>query len=159
MRQCASADDTVTIRAVVDKSYDPTWGNINISAITLSDEAPSSASETLKTDQWNVNHTGGEISSLQCMIGGEMVDIPMCSGASATAWKINGRKVSLNVTDTDSDSIVYSGTLRDGDLDLGVTLSYSVSADDSLDIHATLKNNKNERADIDRASLQLGFNT
>lgn len=157
--QCASADDTVTIRAVVDKSYDPTWGNINISAITLSDEAPSSASETLKTDHWNVNHTGGEISSLQCMIGGEMVDIPMCSGASATTWKINGRKVSLNVTDTDGDSIVYSGTLRDGDLDLGVTLSYSVSADDSLDIHATLKNNKNERADIDRASLQLGFNT
>lgn len=158
--QCASPDDTVTIRAVVDKAYDPAWGNINISAITLSDEAPASAVETLKTDHWNVNHSGGEISSLQCMIGGEMTDIPVRPDSrGGVAWKINGRKVMMNAMDSDGDSLVYSGRLREGDLDLGVTLSYSISEDDSLDIRATLKNNKEERADINRASLQLGFNT
>lgn len=158
--QCADANDTVKIRAVVDKSYDPTWGNINISAITLSDEAPTTTSESLKTDHWNVVHSGGEISSLQCLIGGEMTDIPVRTDSrSGVAWKINGRRVNLNVMDTDGDALVYSGRLRDGDLDLGVTLSYSISEDDSLDIHATLKNNKEERADVDRASLQLGFNT
>ena len=157
----AGADDEVRVRAVVTKVYDDVWGNMNVSAITVSDEEPANLEETIKTDEWNINHSGGEISSLQAKIGGEMYNIPMRTDQySGFVWTLDGRKISMTATEQNEDgSLTYKGTYKQNGKDLTFTMHYSVNEEKQLVVTASVKNNQGEEVAIDQASIQVGFNT
>lgn len=157
----ASAKDKVKVRATVEKAYDKIWGNMNVSAITVSDEEPANLEETIKTDEWLINHTGGEIQSLQTKIGGEMYNIPMRSDQySGFTWTLDGKKIAMTATEQGEDgSITYKGTYKQDGKDLLFTMHYSVNEDKQLVVTASIKNNKGEEVAVDQASIQVGFNT
>ena len=157
----ASENDEVKVRATVIKAYDAVWGNMNVSAITVSDEEPANLEETIKTDEWIVNHSGGEIQSLQTKIGGEMYNIPMRSDQySGFTWTLDGKKIAMTATEQGEDgSLTYKGTYKQDGKDLLFTIHYSVNENNQLVVKASVKNNKGEEVAIDQASIQVGFNT
>ncbi len=159
--QTAKEDDVVKVRAVVTKVYDAQWGNMNVSAVTVSDEAPVNLDETIKTDNWEINFSGGEIQSLKTKISGEMYNIPVRTDKySGFAWTLNGTKVGLPfVEEQDDGSLVYTGNYKQNGQDLTFTMHYTVNEKEQLVVTASIKNNKDEDVDIEQASIQLGFNT
>lgn len=159
--QTAKEDDVVKVRAVVTKVYDAQWGNMNVSAVTVSDEAPVNLDETIKTENWEINFSGGEIQSLKTKIGGEMYNIPVRTDKySGFAWTLNGTKVGLPfVEEQDDGSLVYTGNYKQNGQDLTFTMHYTVNEKEQLVVTASIKNNKDEDVDIEQASIQLGFNT
>ena len=154
-------NDTVKVRATVTKVYDPTWGNMNVSAVTVSDEEPVNIEETIKTEDWEVNFSGGEIQSLKANIADEMYNIPVRTDQySGFAWTLDGAKVALPTAEQQADgSYVYSGRYLQNGKDLTFTMRYSVSEDGQLVVTASVRNNQDQETDIDQASIQLGFNT
>ncbi|WP_455683024.1 discoidin domain-containing protein, partial [Thomasclavelia sp.] len=154
-------DDLVKIRATVTKSYDTTWSNMNVSAITISDQAPINLEETIKTDNWIINHSGGEISELKSKIAGEMYNIPVRTDQySGFVWSLNGEKILLSsINEDDEGNIIYTGSYKKNNIDLTLTMKYSVNEQEQLVVNASIKNNKGEEIAIDQASIQIGFNT
>ena len=154
-------EDKVKIRITVDNVYDTSWGNINISAITFSDIKPVNVEETIKTDTWEIDHTGGQLQSLRAKIGGEMYDIPVRTDQyGGFSWYWNGQKVLMSSTEkADGGKIVYSGNVRREGQDLTFTLSYDVTEAGQMEISASVKNNTNETVAVDEAALSMGFNT
>lgn len=159
--QTVSAEDTVSLRVRVTKAYDAKWGNINLSAVTLSDIEPANTDETIHNENWVVDHTGGNINALKTRIGGEMYDIPVRNDQySGFGWRINGKRVSMNTVDADENGrIVYTGKYTANGADVAVNLEYKLNDEGQFIIEASLKNNKDEVQAIDQASLQMGFDT
>ena len=156
-----SEEDQVQIRVAVTRVYDASWGNMNVSAVTFSDTKPANVEETIKTDSWEIDHTGGQIQSLKARIGGEMYDIPMRTDQyGGFSWYWNGQKVLMSAAQKNEDGqTVYTGRYTGNGQDLTFTLSYSVTEGDQMAVSASVKNNKDEAADVDEASLRMGFNT
>ena len=154
-------NDTVKVRAVVTKTYDPTWGNMNVSAVTVSDEEPVNVEETIRTEDWEVNFSGGEIQSLKAEIAGEMYEIPMRTDRwSGFSWTLDGAKVALPTAEQQEDgSFLYSGRYLQNGKDLTFTMRYSVTEEGQLAVTASVKNNQDQEVSVDQASIQLGFNT
>ena len=154
-------DDLVKVRAIVTKGYDTTWSNMNVSAITISDQAPVNLEETIKTDNWIINHSGGEISELKSKIAGEMYNIPVRTDQySGFVWHLNGEKILLSsINEDDEGNIVYTGNYNKNNMDLTFAIKYSVNEQEQLVVSASIKNNKGEEIAIDQASIQIGFNT
>ena len=154
-------NDIVKIRAVVTKDYDETWSNMNVSAIAISDQAPVNLEETIKTDSWIVNHSGGEISELKSKIAGEMYNIPVRTDQySGFVWNLNGEKIFLSsINEDDKGNIIYTGNYKKDNKDLTFTMKYCVNEQEQLVVSASIKNNKGEEIAIDQASIQIGFNT
>ncbi len=159
--QTEREEDTVQIRVVTDEVYDASWGNINISAITLSDEKPVNLDETIHTDSWEIDHTGGQVCTLKTKIAGEMYEIPMRQDQySGFTWKWNGKKILMTAADkNESGRMTYQGTYKDNGQDLTFTMSYDVNDKDQMVVSASVKNNQNEEVDVDTASISLGFDT
>lgn len=153
--------DKVQVRAVVTKAYDSVWGNMNVSAVTVSDSEPVSMEESIKTEDWEINHTGGEIQSLKARIAGEMYNIPVRTDQyGGFAWKLDGKKIMMVSNDTQDDgSILYSGKYKADGKDLTFTMKYRVNEKKQLVVTASVKNNKEEEAEVNQASIQVGFNT
>ena len=63
------------MRVLISHGYDVNWGNMSIQAVTLSDTAPVSLDEKITTDEWEIDHTGGQIQSMKTLIDGEMYTI------------------------------------------------------------------------------------
>ena len=159
--QTAEESDVVKVRTTVSKVYDREWGNMNVSAVTVSDKAPVNLEETIKTDNWEIDYSGGELQSLKTKIGGEMYNIPIRTDQySGFVWTIDGRKVELPVLEEQADgSYTYSGSYRENGQDLTFTMHYDVNEKGQMVVTASMKNNKGETVEIDQASIQLGFNT
>ena len=157
----SQVNDEVKIRAIVTKGYDSTWANMNVSAITVSNEAPVNIDETIKTDNWIINHSGGEISELKTKIADEMYNIPVRQDQySGFVWTLNGEKVILSSVDEDDQgNKIYTGTYKNNGKNLTFTIGYSVNELDQMVVSAAIKNNLDEESKIDQASIQLGFNT
>ena len=155
-------DDEVEIRALISHGYDKDWGNMTIQAITLSDTAPLAGNEKIETDEWEIDHTGGQIQSLKAKIAGEMYTIPVRTDErGGFMWVYNGTRVPLEAGDVDEDGNVNSYTARyqqDGQ-DLTFTMQYSVNEEQQMVVTASVTNNKDTEQPVDQLSLNLGFNT
>ena len=82
------------MRVLISHGYDVNWGNMSIQAVTLSDTAPVSLDEKITTDEWEIDHTGGQIQSMKTLIDGEMYTIPMrTDDRGGFIWKYNGRRL------------------------------------------------------------------
>ena len=156
-----SADDTVEVRVLISNAYDKSWGNMSIQAITLSDDAPVSLDEKITTPEWEINHTGGQIQSLKTMIDGEMYTIPMrTDDRGGFVWKYNGRQIAMTAGETGEDGgITYTGRSRTASEDLTFTMRYSVDEQKQLVVTASVTNNKDTEQQVNKLSLNLGFNT
>ena len=157
-----SADDTVEVRVLTSEVYDTKWGNMSIQAVTLSDTAPVSANEKITTEDWEVDHTGGQLQSLKAKIAGEMYTIPVRTDErGGFLWKYNGTDIPLVSGDADPDGNVsaYSARYQKNGEDLTFTMRYSVSEEKQLVVTASVTNNKDTEQPVDKLSLNLGFNT
>ena len=156
-----SEDDEVEVRVLISHGYDVNWGNMSIQAVTLSDTAPVSLDEKITTDEWEIDHTGGQIQSMKTLIDGEMYTIPMrTDDRGGFVWKYNGRQIAMTSGDPAEDgSITYTGRSRSSNEDLTFTLRYSVDEQKQLVVTASVTNNKDTEQPVDKLSLNLGFNT
>ena len=132
------------MRVLISHGYDVNWGNMSIQAVTLSDTAPVSLDEKITTDEWEIDHTGGQIQSMKTLIDGEMYTIPMrTDDRGGFIWKYNGRQIAMTSGDPAEDgSITYTGRSRSSNEDLTFTLRYSVDEQKQLVVTASVTNNK-----------------
>ncbi|MFR8530578.1 MAG: hypothetical protein ACLVDB_05325 [Anaeromassilibacillus sp.] len=77
------------------------------------DTAPVSLDEKITTDEWEIDHTGGQIQSMKTLIDGEMYTIPMrTDDRGGFIWKYNGRQIAMTSGDPAEDGITYTGRSR-----------------------------------------------
>lgn len=153
-----TASDKVKVVANIDKVYDDKWGNINLSAITLSDKNDTATDETLSSRYWSINHKGGVLNEALFNEGGNFNKIPLRTDEyRGISWKINSEVVDLKKSDTGEP--IYRGNYKNENLDLNLDLRYELKNENIFRVVADIQNNSNEEVEIDSASLQFGFNT
>lgn len=118
-----------------------------------------SADEIIKTQNWYVNHQGGEIKELQTRIGGQIYSIPVRHDSySGMCLYVNRKKVLLTAVH-DEIGLAYQGNYQSNGLNLILCLRYAINQRNQLEITVALHNCQPAAVKVSNVSIRLGFDT